>query len=132
MVAGPAKAFSLSRSDKSAIHASVTQLDQSTKLLISMLQVRVLPGVLIERGESMCRACAEACREIFPEVPDDEMGDFLISTTCYPFGEATQVRSQLVTNRDKMTTSDWHECYAISDREMDEVHLQCNGKCKKK
>ena len=69
----------------------------------------------------MCKACAEACREFFPEVPDKEMGDFLLGTTCYPFGNATQVRSQLESNRSKMTTDDWHECFAIADHEDEEA-----------
>lgn len=32
----------------------------------------------------MCQQCVDACREIFPEVPDDEMGGFLLGTTCFP------------------------------------------------
>ena len=69
----------------------------------------------------MCQVCVDACREVFPEVPDEEMGNFLLATTCYPFGDGTQVRAQLVTNREKMTTDDWQECYAIADHETDEA-----------
>jgi hypothetical protein len=68
----------------------------------------------------MCQQCVDVCREIFPEVPDDEMGDFLFGTTCFPFGEPAQVREQLVDLRSKMATDDWHECFAIADQEVHE------------
>jgi len=70
----------------------------------------------------MCKLCVEAVHEIFPEVPDGEMGDFLLATTCYPAGGPEQVRAQLSDNRAKMKTNDWHECYEIADREMDEAY----------
>ena len=48
---------------------------------------------------TMCQQCVDACREIFPEVSDDEMGGFLLETTCFPFGSPKQVREQLVENK---------------------------------
>ena len=67
----------------------------------------------------MCQQCVDACREVFPDVPDGEMGDFLIGTTCFPFGTPELVREQMQANRAKMTTDDWHECFAIADAEME-------------
>ena len=69
----------------------------------------------------MCKQCVDAVRAIFPQVPDAEMGDFLLCTTCYPAGDHNDVRKQLVQNRAKMKTDDYHECYAIADAEMDEA-----------
>lgn len=69
----------------------------------------------------MCQGCADACREVFPEVSAEEMGDFLFATTCFPFGSPEHVRLQLQQNRAKMKTNDWRECYEIADREMDEA-----------
>ncbi len=66
----------------------------------------------------MCQQCLDACRMVFPEVPETEIGDFLISTTCYPMGSAKDVRAQLLANKAKMTTDDYHECYLIADSEM--------------
>ncbi len=69
----------------------------------------------------MCKQCADACRDVFPEVPVEEMSDFLLATTCFPFGSPEDVRLQLQQNRAKMTSDDWRECYAIADREMEEA-----------
>jgi hypothetical protein len=68
----------------------------------------------------MCAECVDACREVFPEVSDDDMGDFLYGTTCFPFGGPGKVREQLVRNRARMQTTDWRECYAIVDALMSE------------
>ncbi len=69
----------------------------------------------------MCQECVDACRGIFPEVPDEEMGDFLFGTTCYPAGRGEAVRKQLIGNRARMTTNDYHECYAIADQDTEEA-----------
>lgn len=66
----------------------------------------------------MCEKCVEACRKIFPEVPDEDMCNFLMGTTCYPFGGPEDVAQQLASNRERMTTSDWQECYTIADADM--------------
>lgn len=54
-------------------------------------------------------------------MPDGEVGEFLMGTTCFGFGTAEQVRSQLEENRRRMTTGDYHECYAIADSDTDEA-----------
>ena len=69
----------------------------------------------------MCQQCADACREIFPEVPQEEIGNFLVGTTCFPCGESSIVRAQLLVNRERMTTDDWRECYAIAAKDIDEA-----------
>ena len=108
-------------------HSSADQEHRSSKARVA--SSNLAGGTFFTSSESyerelMCKACAEACREVFPEVPDDKMWDFLMSTTCFPCGDAPQVRSQLVKNRDQMITDDWQECYAIADRELDEAMLQ--------
>jgi hypothetical protein len=69
----------------------------------------------------MCKKCAEALQEIFPEVPKEEWNNFLMGCTCYPFGDHDQVRAHLLDLRTKMKTDDYHECYAIADEEMTEA-----------
>jgi len=65
----------------------------------------------------MCQKCVDACREVFPEVPDDEMFGFLFGTTVFPFAHGDTVREMLLSNRSKMVGDDWHECFAIADDE---------------
>jgi hypothetical protein len=65
----------------------------------------------------MCQKCLDVCQEVFPEIPDEEIGDFLINTTCYPFGMPEDIKVQLLDNKRRMTTNDWHECYVIVDTE---------------
>lgn len=68
----------------------------------------------------MCQVCLDAMKEIFPEVPELERGGFLLGTTCFPFGTGEQTRAQLLELRARMTTSDYHECYAIAESDLDE------------
>jgi hypothetical protein len=63
----------------------------------------------------MCQACVDAAKEVFPEIPDDEVRGWLLACTCYPFGDGSHERKQIKALRD--LTADWHECYAIVDRE---------------
>ena len=67
----------------------------------------------------MCQKCADASREVFPEVPNSEMGHFLFGTTCFPFGDPEVMRRQLIANRCRMTTDDYRECYALADEDLD-------------
>lgn len=64
----------------------------------------------------MCKRCLDAVKEIFPDVPDNEVGDFLFGCTCFPFGNPEHVRDQLVEMKSKVT--DWRECYALADAEL--------------
>lgn len=72
----------------------------------------------------MCKQCVDACREVFPEVPDDEVSDFLWETTCFPAGDHKMVRKQLVQNRQRMKTDDYRECYAIAEKDVDDAMKQ--------
>lgn len=72
----------------------------------------------------MCKECLENVREIFPEVPAEEIGDFLLSTTCYPFGTAKRVRSNLLENRSLMKTTDYRECYEIAENLLTEEMMR--------
>jgi len=72
----------------------------------------------------MCQLCFDAVHEVFPSVPEAEVGDFLMGTTCFPFGEPHQVRDQLLEMRAQMKTSDYNECYAIADEELGEALAQ--------
>ena len=64
----------------------------------------------------MCKACIDAVRETFPDVPESDYQDFLMVCTCYPFGGPDDVHKQLVELRTK--TGDYQQCYRIADAEM--------------
>ncbi len=67
----------------------------------------------------MCAECVNSVKEFFPDVPDSEMGDFLMSCTSFPFGEAPEVREQLKVLKSK--TGDYKKCAAIVEAEMDSL-----------
>ena len=67
----------------------------------------------------MCYKCVEALNETFPDVPDDEVGSFLMSVTAFPCCDADTVAAQLRELRSQ--TSDYKQCYVIVEREMDVV-----------
>jgi hypothetical protein len=64
----------------------------------------------------MCLQCVEAVKEVFPDVPDEEYGDFLMGTTCFPFGDAEVVRMQLL--KHKSRTDDYKDCYGLAEKDM--------------
>jgi hypothetical protein len=68
----------------------------------------------------MCKACVQALQDTFPEVPDEEMGDFLMNVTAFPCCDHETVAKQLKELRAK--TSNYKACYGIVDREMDEIY----------
>lgn len=72
----------------------------------------------------MCKKCLEYCGLVFPEVPADEITNFLMATTCFPFDEPEQVHKDLVSNRSRMKSEDYRECYAIADSDLDEAMKQ--------
>ena len=59
----------------------------------------------------MCKICADAVNEYFPDTPDSEYGDFLMTATAFPACDGNHVRKQLkehkeagcVTYKDAMT-----------------------------
>lgn len=67
----------------------------------------------------MCVECVNSVKEFFPGVPDSEMGDFLMSCTSFPFGEAPEIREQLRVLKSK--TDDYKKCVAIVEAETDSL-----------
>jgi hypothetical protein len=67
----------------------------------------------------MCIKCVEAVTETFPEVPDAEVGNFLMSCTAFPCGDAETVLRQLRELRAK--TSNYKACYGIVEDEMEKA-----------
>lgn len=67
----------------------------------------------------MCAECVSAVREIFPEVPDEEMGNFLYGATGFPFVPPEKVKEQLASARLRMASTDWREAYGIADSDLD-------------
>lgn len=57
--------------------------------------------------------------QVFPDVPEDERGSFLMNCTCFPFGDAEKVIEQLQELREQ--TENYIDCYGIVDRYMDRV-----------
>ena len=64
----------------------------------------------------MCQKCVDAAREFFPAIPKTEIGNWLMSCTCFPFGNGPEERAQIKELRDQ--TDDYRECYAIADQEL--------------
>ena len=67
----------------------------------------------------MCASCVEAVTATFPEVPDNEVGNFLMSVTAFPMGSPELVAQQLQELRAK--TSNYKECYGLVEAEMEEI-----------
>jgi hypothetical protein len=55
--------------------------------------------------------------ETFPEVPDNEIGDFLMNCTAFPMAEPATILVQLQELRAQ--TADYKACYGIVEAEMD-------------
>ena len=43
----------------------------------------------------MCQQCVDAVREIWPNLPEENMHDLLICATAYPFADAETIKEQL-------------------------------------
>lgn len=67
----------------------------------------------------MCAECVAAVMTVFPEISDDEVGDFLMNCTAFPFSSPEFLLKQLRALREK--TSDYKECYAIVEEEMEKL-----------
>jgi hypothetical protein len=68
----------------------------------------------------MCKVCVDAVREFFPDCPDDQFGNFLMSATAYPAAEGAHVRKQLEELKAKGCQT-WHDAMAMADAEMHEA-----------
>lgn len=65
----------------------------------------------------MCQKCVDACRLHFPDCPDEEMGEFLSGTTCFPLGGPEEVERQLIEAKDAGNQS-WQEAMVWADNKM--------------
>ena len=70
----------------------------------------------------MCVECVKAVNDVFPEVPEEELGAFLMNCTAFPFGDSVLVKKQLDELRAK--TANYKECYAIVEEEMNTLVAQ--------
>lgn len=75
----------------------------------------------------MCAKCVDAVRRYFPDCPDAEMGEFLMSATSFPFGCGDDVERALKEHHDAgcRTTG---EASARADEEMDKAMREYRAK----
>jgi hypothetical protein len=65
----------------------------------------------------VCMKCHEVVLEHFPDIPKEEIGDFLMNCTAYPMGSEEMIAQQLIELRQK--TSNYKACYRIVEDEME-------------
>lgn len=65
----------------------------------------------------MCAKCVAVVTACFPEIPDDEIGGFLMNCTAFPCGDAETIERQVRILRAR--TADHRECYGIVEAEME-------------
>ncbi len=49
----------------------------------------------------MCQKCVDLVKQYYPELPEDDYGDLLMSATAFPFGGPETVERQLKELREK-------------------------------
>ena len=74
----------------------------------------------------MCTKCEEIAQQQFADLPDEHVLDFLMSCTPYPFGSEEDIAKRIIELRSK--TSNWQDCFAITDAELDEALHKSNIK----
>ena len=52
----------------------------------------------------MCQQCLDALNKHFPNLPEEEAGDLLISQTAFPMGSAIQIERQIAELANKKNT----------------------------
>lgn len=67
----------------------------------------------------MCAQCFEAVTTLFPDIPKNEIGNFLMNCTAFPMGSEELIAQQLQELRKK--TSNYKACYGIVEAEMDAI-----------
>jgi len=68
----------------------------------------------------MCEKCAEAVKLYFPDCPDEEYGNFLMSSTAFPACDGDRVAEQLKEHKEAGCKT-WLEAIDRAARIMDEV-----------
>ena len=64
----------------------------------------------------MCAECLNSVQEIFPDIPESEVGNFLMNCTAFPLAGPETIKKQLQELRAK--TSNYEECYKIVEEEL--------------
>lgn len=64
----------------------------------------------------MCAKCVDAVYRTFPDVPESETGDFLMSCTAFPLADPETVERQLIELRAR--TDDYRACYLVVEEDM--------------
>lgn len=69
----------------------------------------------------MCQKCVDLVKEYFPELPEDDYGDFLMGGTGYPFGWPENGEHQLQELK-KYTDGSVGQAMAFADYKLDQGH----------
>ena len=75
---------------------------------------------------SVCDKCYKTAQRLFPDVPEESLTDLLWGATCFPFGSAEQITSQLqeMHNVGLVTLED---AMAYAERKMDKAMERMSG-----
>lgn len=66
----------------------------------------------------MCKSCVDAVRHFWPEMPDDEIGNWLYGATGFPFWTPEQLWRECATLKRKIGAN-YAAAYGIADHELD-------------
>lgn len=65
----------------------------------------------------MCAKCVDVVKEVFPDVPDEEIGSFLMNCTAFPFVDPEVIDKQLRELRAR--TDNYKQCYGLVEADME-------------
>lgn len=68
----------------------------------------------------MCQKCLDAVKRWWPDLPKEQYGEMLWSVTCFPFGGAEQIESQIKDMAER-SGCDLRAAMAIADDELTEA-----------
>ena len=68
----------------------------------------------------MCQACVDAAREIYPDLPEGDLGHLLMGATAFPFAGPEYIREQLIETREA-TDGSLNQAMGYADAEMSRV-----------
>ena len=66
----------------------------------------------------MCQTCVDAIKRYWPDLPEAQWGDLLMSATCWPFGDGAQVAA-MVKQKAAQSGCDLQRAIGIACDEMD-------------
>jgi len=67
----------------------------------------------------VCKMCVQAVEDYFPDCPEKEYGNFLLSATAFPFGQPSTIRLQLKEAKDAGCLT-WKDAIVYSNNHMDD------------